>query len=80
MWTAEEGRLRFRATIPHDGRAMIEVKIAPDAPVRPMEQNATYRFRVAVRRYLSEFRDNYVDRYLLRDWTMKRQPAPARHM
>ena len=60
---AEEGRLRFRATIPHNGRAMIEVKIAPDAPVRPMEQNATYRFRVAVRRYLSEFRDNYVDRY-----------------
>lgn len=59
----EDGRLGFRARIPHNSRVVIEVAIAPAGPVRSLKQNATHRFRVAARRYLSEFRDNYLDRY-----------------
>jgi hypothetical protein len=59
----EDGRLGFRARIPHNSRVVIEVAIAPAAPVRSVKQDAAHRFRVAARRYLSEFRDNYLDRY-----------------
>jgi hypothetical protein len=59
---AERGRLGFEARVPRDRRATIEVKTAPAAPVRSIKQPATYRVRVAVRRYLSEFRDNVVHR------------------
>jgi len=57
-----DGELTFTARVVTGRPMTVEVKPVPSAESIPVRQSAKYRLKVAARRYLSEFRDNYVDR------------------
>jgi hypothetical protein len=54
--------IRFSANAPHEGPAVVDVRPSPSEPTPTMARPLTYCAKVAARRYLSEFRDNYVAR------------------
>ena len=63
-WEQRENRLLFEYMLPANEEVIISVKCNEDT--RAVEQNVRWKYRVKtmLRRYLSEFRDNYVLCYL----------------
>jgi hypothetical protein len=59
-WKAVGGNIAFDITIPARSRALINVMSRSSDVMCVGTQSATVKAKIAVRRYLSEFRDNYV--------------------
>jgi hypothetical protein len=58
-----EGRyLQFRVKVPPKETAQVRVVYADELVMDPCKDGIGYRTRTSVRRYLSEFRDNYLSR------------------
>lgn len=57
------GYLRCEAMIPPNGSAEVRILYSPQSNLAPGEEGISYRAKAVLRRYLSEFRDNYLSRH-----------------
>jgi hypothetical protein len=70
-YSREGGFLAFDAHVQHPQTFSVEVKITPIKPARTYSPGVKYRLSVALRRHLSEFRDNVIARNDLALWASK---------
>lgn len=59
-WFHQDGELRAKVTLPPGGAAEIRVRYVDQFGSSTGKDSAVYQLKVMVRRYLSEFRDNYL--------------------
>jgi hypothetical protein len=57
------GHLRFEAMIPPNQSAEIRIHYSAAPDLASKEEGINYRAKAVLRRYLSEFRDNYLSRH-----------------
>jgi hypothetical protein len=57
------GYLRFEAMIPPNESAEVRILYSPQSNLAPGDEGINYRAKAVLRRYLSEFRDNYLSRH-----------------
>jgi len=57
------GYLRFEAMIPPNENAEIRILYSAESNQVPRDEGINYRAKAVLRRYLSEFRDNYLSRH-----------------
>jgi hypothetical protein len=57
------GYLRFEATIPPNKSAEVRILYSAESIAASSEEGINYRAKAVLRRYLSEFRDNYLSRH-----------------
>jgi len=71
-YECNRGILQFRVIVPPQECAVIRVKYLDRLPTDSSADGIRYRSQIAVRRYLSEFRDNYVSQSALLEETVAR--------
>jgi hypothetical protein len=59
-WTASEGYIHFEADVDSGKSATIAIRFRIPSEGDRSDETFSYRFKTALRRYLSEVRDNYV--------------------
>ena len=58
----EDGQLRARLTMPPGETAVVRIVYRSDSETKPARESFRTNMKVAGKRYLSEFRDNYLSR------------------